>query len=148
MGKKCSFFRKIRRVLFSWNTRFDIRPLIICQNPKQIRIVCEFLRENNIKTGALHAIYLLHKANLKYIRSVMRTWTIARLTFLYRTFKRSYRCRLFLWGGTSSQFFGASSDYVSEPYVTNFIDLEWNFLLFRESCYSREKHPSLYQVKN
>ena len=32
--------------------------------------------------------------------------------------------RLFLWGGTSSQFFGASSDYVSEPYVTNFIDLE------------------------
>ena len=35
-GKKCSFFRKIWRALFSWNTRFEIRTLAllpaICRN--------------------------------------------------------------------------------------------------------------------
>ena len=28
-GKKCSFFRKIWRALFSWNTRFEIRPFAL-----------------------------------------------------------------------------------------------------------------------
>lgn len=39
-------------------------------------------------------------------------------------------CRLFIWIGTSSQIFGARWDSVSEPYVTDFIGLDWNILQF------------------
>ena len=56
------------------------------------------LKENKIKTGILHTIYLLHEAKLKDIRPACTTWTITWLPFLYSTFKRRNKLQIFQIG--------------------------------------------------
>ena len=86
-------------------------------------VIKKELKENKMKTGMLHIIYLLHEANLKDKRLASTPWTIAHVPFLYNTFKAK-DCTLFIWVGTSSQIFDARWDSVAKAYVTDVIGLE------------------------
>ena len=51
-GKKCSFVRKIRRALFSWNTRFEIHPFALLQTYYSKSYSYQvYLRKNRWKIG-------------------------------------------------------------------------------------------------
>ena len=74
---------------------------------------------------------------IKYTKPTWKTYVRHRwqgqfigFHFLIALLKEATESTFLISTGTSSQILGARWDNVSEPKVTDFIDLEWNFLLF------------------
>ena len=88
------------------------------EEEKKVKKCCD-VSWNKLKETYLKR-YVLHRRQGQFIG----------FHFVIARFKKAIDVTFLISTGTSSQILGVREDNVSEPNVTNFIGVEWKFLLF------------------